>query len=704
MLVNKLPEDYLLIKPTEKLGMSDEQHSHIQDESFFLNALFELENILLGDGDFNTICTKFLEQLMGTLLVSKGGILLLDPNSYELKLHLHSGLPQDQLAVEVTQSLFETMVMQGEEIYIIENPPAQLTHFFQKNDNKLKILDSHIWVPLFLRGSVFGFISLGKKYMDQEYTANDLKILNITARIIALSFQNQVLFDSMRRQQTDQTKLTREIQAIQAMSFVLKIIPGLDELLDTVLTQALKLLNVQSGLIFQIQPHNPLLKVAVSEGISDENLQNSRVSRNNSALLTCFQHRRGVILNNHNDRRLNKLTKADHLLAAPIFSGKELFAIIVMAERDAAFEKEQYEELDLQLLSLLCRQAGLAIENYNSYQDVSKHAHRQQFLIDNMATGILTTTVLGEIDSVNDAMLSLLSCEKEDILNSHFHTIFSEDPHILDLIQQAQISEKSLHEHFTICHAISHDTPVNISASPLRNGDNNVHGVVVTLDEVRNENNLKEIFRNKVHSEALHELVEGEIPVKLDGAAGKATILYCQMNNLPEIIEALNADATFRYVNHFLEKANRIILDAKGMWNKTDPEAMMAAFGMPFTRDDDAERALRTAIEIMAMVTAENELLEQQGIPLLDVSIGVATGEVVAGGAGASVKNQYLVLGDTVSISRHLCETAKADEILVCPSTRGRLQGNFKFDRLRKTRVRQLGTQIEIYRYSGEKQ
>ncbi len=47
-----------------------------QDVNFFLKVLLELESVLSSEDDFLTTCQNFLQQLMGTLLIGKGGILL----------------------------------------------------------------------------------------------------------------------------------------------------------------------------------------------------------------------------------------------------------------------------------------------------------------------------------------------------------------------------------------------------------------------------------------------------------------------------------------------------------------------------------------------------------------------------------------------------------------------------------------------------
>ena len=98
-----------------------------------------------------------------------------------------------------------------------------------------------------------------------------------------------------------------------------------------------------------------------------------------------------------------------------------------------------------------------------------------------------------------------------------------------------------------------------------------------------------------------------------------------------------------------------------GTLEKYIGDAAMAIFGAPQAHDDDAERALRSALEI------RKALSELDGA--LEVRIGVNTGEVVGGTAGPQ-EGDYTVSGDAVNVAARLQQTAAPGEILVGGMTR----------------------------------
>jgi class 3 adenylate cyclase/tetratricopeptide (TPR) repeat protein len=91
-------------------------------------------------------------------------------------------------------------------------------------------------------------------------------------------------------------------------------------------------------------------------------------------------------------------------------------------------------------------------------------------------------------------------------------------------------------------------------------------------------------------------------------------------------------------------------------------DAVMAVFGVPAVREDDAERALNAAVEMMERLrTLNDELQSRHGITLR-MRVGVNTGEVVAG--ASTEGSQRLVSGDPVNVAARLQAEAEPDTIL----------------------------------------
>src|SRR6185437_17071902 len=91
----------------------------------------------------------------------------------------------------------------------------------------------------------------------------------------------------------------------------------------------------------------------------------------------------------------------------------------------------------------------------------------------------------------------------------------------------------------------------------------------------------------------------------------------------------------------------------------------MALFGAPVAHENDPERALRSALEMMEQISSFNA---QHGTDLR-LHIGVNTGPVVTGAIGSHERKDYSVMGDAVNLAARLEDASPDGEIYVVPNT-----------------------------------
>ncbi|MFQ5906010.1 MAG: tetratricopeptide repeat protein, partial [bacterium] len=99
-----------------------------------------------------------------------------------------------------------------------------------------------------------------------------------------------------------------------------------------------------------------------------------------------------------------------------------------------------------------------------------------------------------------------------------------------------------------------------------------------------------------------------------------------------------------------------------------------AIFGAPVAHENDAERALRAALDMMSEVDDMPEAIS--------LHIGINSGEVVAGKIGSDLKMEYTVMGDTVNLAERLTSAAPSGEIYVSPASRRLTRYLFDFEQV----------------------
>jgi len=140
------------------------------------------------------------------------------------------------------------------------------------------------------------------------------------------------------------------------------------------------------------------------------------------------------------------------------------------------------------------------------------------------------------------------------------------------------------------------------------------------------------------------------------------TILFADVTGSTALGERLDPEALRALMQRYFATMRGIIERHGGTVEKFIGDAVMAVFGIPTVREDDALRAVRAASEIRDALAALNERLEAERGIAIRFRTGVNTGEVVAGDPAGGTT---LVTGDTVNTAARLEQAAPPGEILL---------------------------------------
>jgi class 3 adenylate cyclase/tetratricopeptide (TPR) repeat protein len=146
----------------------------------------------------------------------------------------------------------------------------------------------------------------------------------------------------------------------------------------------------------------------------------------------------------------------------------------------------------------------------------------------------------------------------------------------------------------------------------------------------------------------------------------RVTVLFSDLAGSTELGENLDPETLRRVMARYFDEMRAVLERHGGLVEKFIGDAVMAVFGIPARREDDALRAVRAALEMRAAQERLNDELQARFGVRLGVRTGVNTGEVVAGDPGLG---QAFVLGDAVNVAARLEQAAAEGEILVGADT-----------------------------------
>lgn len=171
---------------------------------------------------------------------------------------------------------------------------------------------------------------------------------------------------------------------------------------------------------------------------------------------------------------------------------------------------------------------------------------------------------------------------------------------------------------------------------------------------------------------------------KIDSEANRRTItvLFADLSGFTAMSERLDPEVMQTLQNELFEELTAAVQSFGGFVDKFIGDALLALFGAPAAHEDDPERAVRAALDMIGRTARLSERAKAYaGSPLL-LHVGINTGHVVAGGLGAGVSKSYSVTGDTVNTAQRLQSMAAPGEVLVGPLTHRLTRHAFSYDLL----------------------
>jgi class 3 adenylate cyclase len=157
-----------------------------------------------------------------------------------------------------------------------------------------------------------------------------------------------------------------------------------------------------------------------------------------------------------------------------------------------------------------------------------------------------------------------------------------------------------------------------------------------------------------------------------------ATIIFADLSGFTAMSANLDPEEVRDVVNRYFEALATAVRRYEGSIDKYIGDCLMAVFGVPATHENDAERACRAALDMLAAV---RELASgfAGDVQPPDIHIGINTGLVVAAPMGSGDSAQFTVMGDAVNLASRLCHEAENGEIAVGESTWSLVAQDFDF-------------------------
>jgi class 3 adenylate cyclase/CheY-like chemotaxis protein/ribonuclease BN (tRNA processing enzyme) len=186
--------------------------------------------------------------------------------------------------------------------------------------------------------------------------------------------------------------------------------------------------------------------------------------------------------------------------------------------------------------------------------------------------------------------------------------------------------------------------------------------------EVRNRF-IRNTFGRYLSEEIVEGLLESPEGLKLGGESRRVTMLMSDLRGFTAVSERLGPEQVVRMLNIYLGAMADIIMHYQGTIDEFVGDAILALFGAPVSREDDAARAVACAVSMQKAMGQVNAALESEGLPRLEMGVAVHTGEVVVGNIGSQKRTKYGIVGPPVNLTGRIESYTVGGQILVSEDT-----------------------------------
>jgi adenylate cyclase len=185
-------------------------------------------------------------------------------------------------------------------------------------------------------------------------------------------------------------------------------------------------------------------------------------------------------------------------------------------------------------------------------------------------------------------------------------------------------------------------------------------------DELERRNQfIRKTFGRYLSDDVVAELLETPEGLALGGEERTVTLLMSDLRGFSAVSERLEPEQVVSLLNRYLAVMAEIITRFGGTIDEFIGDAVLALFGAPTQRDDDALRAVACAVAMQQAMDDINRESEKVGLPAIAMGIAVNTGRVVVGNIGSETRAKYGVVGSPVNLTARIESCTLGGQVFV---------------------------------------
>ena len=530
------------------------------------------------------------------------------------------------------------------------------------------------------------------------FTDLDAALLEAINRLAASALEQAQLVERLDRARREEEQL---LAIIEAISTELRI----DPLLTRIVHSATELLDAERSTLFLYDAATGELCSRVAEGTADAQIRIPAKAGIAGAAFTsgevvnvpdAYSH---PLFNTQIDRKSGFRTR--NLVSVPVIdrAGEHLGVLQVLNKRGGPFTQS-----DISRLRAFSAEIAIAIQNAQLFSDVLELKNYNESILKSLSNGVVTFDQRLTVAKANEAAFRILRLQPESLLGrSAEHVFGNRNPWVsrsLDYV--ALTGATDYHADTDLILPDGSSAAVNLTTASIVDLEGKPIGSMAVFEDITREKRVRHTMARYVAKEIVDRLLASGTDL-LEGSALVTTVLFADIRRFSTLTEAMGPRQTVAMLNEYFEEMVEVIVAHNGMLDKYVGDGLMAVFGAPVTSGADADNALLVSNGMMGALRGLNSRRAKAGLEPLEIGLGLATGEVVAGSVGSQRRLEYAVVGSSVNLAARLESANKyyGTSVLLAGATVESLRTNAVLRRLDLIRVKGILRPTEVYESLG---
>jgi class 3 adenylate cyclase len=212
---------------------------------------------------------------------------------------------------------------------------------------------------------------------------------------------------------------------------------------------------------------------------------------------------------------------------------------------------------------------------------------------------------------------------------------------------------------------------------------------------------LNETFGRYLSDEIVKDLLDSPNGLSLGGRKQDISVIFSDIRGFTTMSEQMGVEDAVTMLNHYFSVMVDVIHKYRGTVIEFLGDGILAIFGAPVSYENHPDSAVACALEMQLAMDEVNDWNIQNRYPLMEVGMGINSGETIVGNIGSTKSMKYNVIGTNVNLASRIESFSTGNQILVSEQTYRRVKAELRVTQTLEASVKGIRDPITVYQIEG---